>query len=205
MHIDPTGEEWWHWAIAGGIVVLLVAATILSAGTATLGVMALVSASLGVGSGSTGLTLLSFAAIATATTLSGFALYSATSSYNLSDFYDQGESALYATIVSAVIGVGLGYLTDKASLDTYGTYSTPKNGRPGSTYTQVDSHGNTMRIARYNHNGNLAWRIDFSGKPHYIEGYGSCLPHIHEWGYTYQNNKWVTNSYRTSPFFDIRR
>ena len=61
--------------------------------------------------------------------------------------------------------------------NTTGTGKAPKQGEPGSTYTQISSEGTNQIVSQttYNENGLPAQRIDFIGRAH-----GNiATPHIH--------------------------
>ena len=76
---------------------------------------------------------------------------------------------------SAVAGIlGLSILFSKIS----------KHGTPNSTVANGTSEG------IYDENGNLIYRRDFYGKPHYIEGYGYTLPHTHGYKWKFIKGAW---------------
>ena len=54
-------------------------------------------------------------------------------------------------------------------------YIIPKYGIPNSKITDGGSFG------EYDSNGNLSYRVDTTGRPHFIKSVGQhCLPHIHK-------------------------
>ena len=76
MNVDPTGTAWWHWLIGVAIVAALVVATVVSAGGATAGAIAIVSAvngAVAVGASLT-TTVFAFAAVGAGTMLSASAV-----------------------------------------------------------------------------------------------------------------------------------
>jgi RHS repeat-associated protein len=117
MHIDPTGETWMHWAVAGGIVVLLVAATILTGGIAA-AFSSILLATYGLASASTAMTLLSFTAVGAALALTASVFYAGTlmTESSLDGFGDFGELGLYSTITGGLFGLFGGYISYKQQM-----------------------------------------------------------------------------------------
>ncbi|MCF7932789.1 MAG: RHS repeat-associated core domain-containing protein, partial [Acholeplasmataceae bacterium] len=117
MRIDPTGETWGHWAIAGGVVLLLVAATILTGGVAG-AFSSILLATSGLASASTAMTLLSFTAVGATLALTASVLYAGTqmSESSLDGFGDLGELGMYSTITGGLFGLFGGYISDKQQM-----------------------------------------------------------------------------------------
>ena len=46
-------------------------------------------------------------------------------------------------------------------------------------YVTINNQGKVKFITGYSKNGKLAWRIDVSGKAHYVDGKRINTPHIH--------------------------
>ena len=59
-----------------------------------------------------------------------------------------------------------------------------RHGTPNSTVANGTSEG------IYDENGNLIYRRDLYGKPHYIEGYGYTLPHTHGYKWKFIKGAW---------------
>lgn len=126
MYIDPSGEEWWHWALAAMVVVAFVGFTIVTAGgSLIIAGNALMAASVGVATtGSIWMTACSFAAIGSAYALFGFAVYASLSSSNINEFWDYGEEALVYTGAGAIYGFITGYLSYKIQIGKNKSWST---------------------------------------------------------------------------------
>ena len=61
----------------------------------------------------------------------------------------------------------------------------PKHGQPNSTIESGGSRG------EYDENGNLKYRVDTTGKPHFIKKYGKYfLPHVHKYQWYLQDGVW---------------
>ncbi|MEI3535874.1 MAG: hypothetical protein V8R16_03830 [Bacilli bacterium] len=58
----------------------------------------------------------------------------------------------------------------------------------GTPNTKVESGGS---FGEYDENGNLSYRVDTTGRPHYIKSVKkSCLPHIHKFTWRLINGVW---------------
>ena len=79
MFVDPTGEEWYHWAIIGGLVVVAAVATVATAGGAAPALIAVGSVASGMAAATTASTVAAGAFIGT-TVVAGGALL--TANYN---------------------------------------------------------------------------------------------------------------------------
>jgi RHS repeat-associated protein len=82
MYVDPTGHEWYHWAIAAGFVVAAGAALIITAGGATPAVIALASVANGMAAATTASTLAAGAFIGSSMAFAGTLMLADTSSVN---------------------------------------------------------------------------------------------------------------------------
>jgi len=134
MFVDPTGTEWWHWALGAVVVVSLAVLTIVTAGGFAAGMSALMFASYGLATASTATSILAFATVAAGTTLAASAVvagidsatvfYSGGSLKDVADvFMQQGEGALYATFSAGLVGAFNGYVANSVyrSLHIQGT------------------------------------------------------------------------------------
>ena len=64
-------------------------------------------------------------------------------------------------------------------------YIIPKHGAPNSKITDGGSFG------EYDSNGNLSYRVDTTGHPHFIKSIGKyCLPHMHKFTWKLVNGVW---------------
>ena len=110
IFVDPSGNAWYHWAIAGGIVVVAAVAVVVTAGGALPAVMAVASVANGVAAASTATTVAAGAFIGSSTALGGTALYAAASSNSMDDFNEQGNWGTVAfTAGGAALGGAAGY------------------------------------------------------------------------------------------------
>jgi len=150
MYLDPSGETWIHWAIAGAIVVGLAVATVVTAGGVLAAGTAILSASCGVASSTMALTVLSFATYGSALALGGTALYAGLSSNNIDEFADFGEEALIATTTAGVFGAFGGYVSYNQQMSKEsGSWSTKQRRywkSQGYDSTPVGSDGNPMQL-----------------------------------------------------------
>jgi hypothetical protein len=115
MRVDPSGYAWYHWAIAGAVVVGLGIAVVATAGGAAPAAFAVVAAMNGVASASVATTVASFAFVGASTALAGSAAYAYANSSNADEFADYGEEALISTTVGGTIGAMVGYSTHSAA------------------------------------------------------------------------------------------
>ncbi len=105
MRVDPSGQEWWHWAIAAAIVVACAAAVVITAGGAAPAIMAVAMVSNGLAAATTASTIAAGAFIGSSFTLAGAATATAISSTSLKDFADQGSWwTIAATGGGAILG-----------------------------------------------------------------------------------------------------
>ena len=114
MRVDPTGHAWWHWAIAGGIVVGLAAATIITCGGVGAAASAIYLVANGVAAGSTAATVTASAFIGSASFYGAAVLSAASTSSTLQEFADQGNWLTVAvTAGGAVIGGVSAYVSTR--------------------------------------------------------------------------------------------
>ena len=111
MFVDPTGEAWWHWALAAAVVVACAAATVATCGMSLGGAAMAISM---VASGSAALTTASTVAaaatIGSALTLGALAVSAAANSSSVNDFNEQGNwGTVLTTAVGATAGAYDGY------------------------------------------------------------------------------------------------
>lgn len=108
--VDPTGHEWWHWAIAAAVVVVAAAAVVVTAGGAAAGVAAVASVSSGFAAATTASTVAAGAFIGSSATLGTSAMFAASTSNSIQDFNDQGSwGTVTSTIGGGVIGSVAGF------------------------------------------------------------------------------------------------
>ena len=112
--VDPTGEAWWHWAVAAGIVVAAAAAVVITAGGAAAAIAAVSMVASGVAASSTAATVAAGVFIGSATAFAGAAYMAALESNSADEFADYGEGALIATGFGGLVG----------GLSAYGTAQT---------------------------------------------------------------------------------
>ena len=95
-----------------------------------------------------------------------------------------GTASVGATLAKAgacILGLGI-------------LFSIDYHGKPNSTV----GSGNSIGI--YDNNGNLIYRKDLYGKPHYVEGYGYMLPHTHVYQWKFIKGAWRIIKKFTLPF-----
>ena len=124
--VDPTGEAWWHWALAATVVVACAVATVVTCGGFAAAATAVGLVAGGTAAGSAAMTITASAFIGSATALGVAALSSASTSSSVKDFNDKGNWGTVAMAAGgAVIGGTSGYLISKGSGLTSST-SNPK-------------------------------------------------------------------------------
>ena len=188
-NIDPSGEAWWHWVIAVGIVVVCAVATVATCG------MSLSGAALAIGmvaSGTAAATTASTVAAA-ATIGSGMALLacSVNAAMESSTFEEFADAGNWGTVANTTVGMFAGVVNGFSIVDNYRTsivklspshtsgIGSPENNiNPGGSYTKYDSNGNIYSYTQFDDVGRQWMRIDFQGKPH-----AGVLPHIHLYKY----------------------
>ena len=115
MFVDPTGEAWWHWALAAAVVVACAAATVATCGMSLGGAAMAISM---VASGSAALTTASTVAaaatIGSSIALAGMAIDAAINSSSADEFANHGNmSTVFITGGGGIIGAGYGYITGR--------------------------------------------------------------------------------------------
>ena len=84
------------------------------------------------------------------------------------------------TVTGAQILQGVGVLAGLGIL-----YTIPMHGEPNTTIHDGGSFG------EYDSNGNLSYRVDTTGKPHFVKSVGDyCLPHVHKFTWRLVNGVW---------------
>ena len=186
MFVDPTGEAWWHWALAAAVVVACAAATVATCGMSLGGAAMAISM---VASGSAALTTASTVAaaatIGSALTLGALAVSAAANSSTIEDFNDQGDwNVVAVTSMGAAVGGASGYAIARSTIPargkvTYGTSRAALSGAdPNSRYIQYDQATGKIRSDTvYDAYGNWRSRIDYMHS-HNIDGTPQC-PHMH--------------------------
>ncbi|MBE6673891.1 MAG: hypothetical protein E7596_02155 [Ruminococcaceae bacterium] len=184
---DPVGEAWWHWAIAGAIVVACAVAVVVTAGGATAGIAAVASVANGMAAATTASTVAAGAFIGSSVALGTTALIAADNSNSLEEFAEKGSWEVVAnTTAGVIVGGSYGYDIAKSQLNNIsnqpiekGSIQAPKTGAtPNSRYLQYDSSTNQLRSDTvYDSNGNWYSRVDYM-HTHKIDGV-PYMPHIH--------------------------
>ena len=117
--IDPLGDDWCHWVIAGAIVVGCAAATVFTCGGFAAAATAVGMVACGGAAFTTASTVAATAFIASSTVLGAAALNAAFSSDSLQDFADQGSwETVVATGGAALLGGGNAYFSSKGVFST---------------------------------------------------------------------------------------
>ena len=121
--VDPTGEAWWHWAIAAAVVVACAVAVVATAGSAAAGMAAVAAVGTGAAATTTASTVAAGAFLGSVTVLGTAAFLAGSSSNTVEEFNDQGNwGTVAATVGGAVSGGANGYATARSQLP-----STPKS------------------------------------------------------------------------------
>ena len=117
MNIDPTGQAWWHWALAATVVVVCAAATVITAGGFAAAVTAVTLVANGTAAATVASTVAAGAFIASSTALGAAALSAAATSSSVDEFMDQGNWGTVAVTAGAGITGGvMGYFTGKSNI-----------------------------------------------------------------------------------------
>ena len=171
-NVDPNGNDWWHWLLGIFAVVLLVGLTIISAGGASLGLMAIGCAANGVvmAGASTVTTILAFASVGAGITLVASGIVAGIGaietwatggsfSDGLHSISDYGETALYSTLSASIFsGLG-GFLTYKEQI-----------GNPSQNGHMSNSQRAAQRRAVWISKGNLDGKADYGMQISHIYG-----------------------------------
>ena len=133
---DPSGEAWYHWAIGAGIVAGLAITTLATAGTFTLGAVALGMAGSGVSiGGATG--VFAAATLGSGVMLGAMAFGAAMDSRNIKDFNNQGNWGTVAwTAGGALVGGGLEFARQKSVEKAMANKVAGTNGKGFNTFSQ---------------------------------------------------------------------
>ena len=162
---DPTGDAWWHWAIAAVVVAAAAVSVVATCG----GSLALAATSVGlvangVAAGTAATTIAASAFVGSATAFAGAAIIAAGSSSSAQEFADKGT---WGTVVGTVLGGGLG------ALDGYNMYRTQSaqyenayNYSGGKTEKYTQKRGWTDQSIRHTiHNGRQGITENRAGNP----------------------------------------
>ena len=184
MYVDPSGHDWWHWALGAALVVGLIALTCISAGGALAGMAALSAATIGAQAvGATALTTtLAFATVGAGVAYTACAGVAAISSIEtlanggtfedgLDTFAEAGENALYMTASAGIANGAIGYFS---YIET--GIKTPGKLRPFGTY--YNCKGETL--THYGADGKMSWSKHFTD--HNTPKQHLYVPHWHAEG-----------------------
>ncbi len=115
---DPSGLEWWHWAIAGALVVAAAAACVITCGGAAPAIAAVAMVASGSAAATASATVAAGVFIGASTALACSAMAAAADSNSVGDFMDHGNWGTVAgTATGGVIGgcVAYGYWQSQGS------------------------------------------------------------------------------------------
>ena len=108
---DSTGEAWWHWALAGLVVVGCAVATVATAGGFAAAAGAITAVGSGMAAATTASTVAASAFIGAATTFGTAVLTAAVTSNSVDEFNAQGNwGTVISTAGGAVLNGGAAYL-----------------------------------------------------------------------------------------------
>ncbi len=105
--VDPTGQDWWHWAIGAAIVVGFGIATVVTCGGFAAAVTAVGLVSSGVALTSATATAVTMGFIGSASIYGVAVLSAASNSSSLQDFANQGN---WGTVIGTALGAGFGFV-----------------------------------------------------------------------------------------------
>ncbi len=184
MFTDEGGEAWWHWLIGAILVVVAAVAVVATAGGALAGVAAVTSVLAGGSAATLGATIAAGAFIGAVTTFAAMGLiggiggaitWNNTGSFaaGFNEFESYGETAMWSTLGSAIVGGVLGGISYKINNTFTGT-KTPGHSTPNSKYINI-KNPNDITITHYDDLGNMNWSKHLSdhGFP------GHAAPHWH--------------------------
>jgi len=167
MYIDPSGEDWWHWGVAVGAVVLLAFLTVVSCGgfAAAYGAIVLAGNGIGLIGLSSTATILSFATAGSALALGASVIYAGLSSSSWDEFANYGSTGLIMTSVGGVLGALAGYEVSRIKILEF-----------PSDHNDFNPKG----LTRYDYkNGEIIkWQEPGRGKAVFEHNWGSN-PHYH--------------------------
>ena len=112
---DPTGDAWYHWAIAAAVVAAAAVAVVVTAGGAAAAVTAVTLVANGAAASTTAATVAAGVFIGSATAFAGSAYIAAISSNSAEEFASYGGSALVNTTVGGFAGGMSAYTTARTS------------------------------------------------------------------------------------------
>ena len=108
--IDPTGEDWWHWAIGAAVVAACAVATVVTCGGFAAAATAVCMVGNGVAAATTASTVAAAAFIGSSTVYGTAALAAAANSNSVEEFNAQGNwGTVAATAGGAILGANNGY------------------------------------------------------------------------------------------------
>ena len=111
---DPTGEAWWHWAVAVAVVAVAAVAVVATAGGAAAAIVAVTSVANGIAASSTAATVAAGVFVGSSAALAVSAYSAGLESDSAEEFAEYGESALYSTMAGGTVGGMLAYGMDRS-------------------------------------------------------------------------------------------
>jgi RHS repeat-associated protein len=102
---DPLGTAWWHWAIAGALVVGAAVACVVTCGGAAPAIAAVACVANGVTAATTSATVAAGVFIGSSTALATSAAYTLSTSGSVEEFLDQGS---WGTVANTLVGGAMG-------------------------------------------------------------------------------------------------
>ena len=155
VRLDPSGCEWWHWALRAAIVVACAVAVVATAGGALGAVVAVSCVANGIAAATTASTIAAGAFIGSSLALGACAVSAASTSSSVSDFMDQGNwGTVISTAGGGALGASHGYSLSRTipkddpvpqkAKDTY-EYVTSHNGSPKPGYKGGRTYANDGR------------------------------------------------------------
>ena len=155
VRLDPSGCEWWHWALGAAIVVACAVAVVATAGGALGAVVAVSCVANGIAAATTASTIAAGAFIGSSLAFGACAVSAASTSSSVSDFVDQGNwGTVISTAGGGALGASHGYSLSRTipkddpvpqkAKDTY-EYVTSHNGSPKPGYKGGRTYANDGR------------------------------------------------------------
>ena len=156
VRIDPSGREWWHWALGAAIVVACAVAVVATAGGVLGAVAAVTCVTNGIAAATTASTIAAGAFVGSSFAFSACAFNAISTSSSVSDFMDQGNIGTVVSIAGGgALGAFHGYSLSKTipkddpvpqkAKDTY-DYVTKHNGSPMPGYKGGRTYANDGRM-----------------------------------------------------------
>ena len=197
--IDPTGEEWWHWAIGAAVVIGCAALTVATCGGFAAAAGAVCAVASGVAAATTASTVAAAAFIGSATVYGTAVIAAAATSNSVEEFNDKGDwSVVISTAIAAVAGGFSGYIMSKEQAyqgsiddetflpDSFYSKHAPRQSTPDSSYTNYTYNSYTGKYEKstvyYDFAGRQTIRIDWTN--HGYSNHGN--PHVHYTTYNAQ-------------------